>query len=140
MKSISLTLRLRPGCLIVCAGALGYWLGPVIARAATGGAPSPSLSFAGTLKQNGTPLSGSQTLKFVFKKNGTATCSSPDLMVIPDSSGQFTVAIPLAGCPTSLFDGSEVKLDVSVGGNLAISDQPITSVPSAKYAENVGFP
>jgi formylglycine-generating enzyme required for sulfatase activity len=119
---------------------LGAWLAPLVARAAGGNVPSASLSFAGTLRQNGAPMATPQTLAFVFKKNGIVICQSPDLSVTPDETGQFMVAIPIASCPSSLFDGSEVKIDIAVGGDLAVSGQPITSVPSAKYAEQVGFP
>lgn len=131
---------LRTACMVVVGGMVGAWLSPLVAGAAGSRAVSANLSFAGTLRQNGAPLSTPQTLSFVFKKNGVAVCQSPDLAVTPDQSGQFVAAIPLVNCPSSLFDGSEVKIDIAVGGDLAVAAQPITSVPSAKYAEQVGFP
>ena len=140
MKIRSQMVSLRTAGLVVAAGMLGAWLAPLIARAAGSMAASTSLSFAGTLRQNSAPMSTPQTLAFVFKKNGVAVCQSPDLTVTPDPSGQFVAAIPIANCPTSLFDGTDVKIDIVVSGELAVADQPITSVPSAKYAEQVGFP
>ena len=140
MKIRSPMVSLRTAGLVVAAGMLGAWLVPLVARAAGSSAVSSSLSFAGTLRQNGVPLSTQQSLVFAFKKNGTVICQSPDLLVTPDATGQFVASIPVANCPASLFDGSEVKIDIAVGGEVAVVDQPITSVPSAKYAEQVGFP
>jgi formylglycine-generating enzyme required for sulfatase activity len=140
MKIRSPMLSLRTACVALAAGVLGAWLAPLVARAAGGRAASASLAFAGTLRQNGAPLSTPQTLDFIFKKNGTIVCRSSELPVTPDEIGQFVAAIPLANCPTSLFDGSDVKIDIAVGGDIAVADQPITSVPFAKYAEQVGFP
>jgi hypothetical protein len=140
MKNRPQIFSLRTACLVIAAATLGAWLAPLLARAAGSRAGSASLSFAGTLRQNGAPLSTAQTVAFVFKKNGVAVCQSPDLTVTPDEAGQFVAAIPIANCPSSLFDGSEVKIDIAVGGELAVVAQPITSVPSAKFAEQVGFP
>jgi formylglycine-generating enzyme required for sulfatase activity len=125
--------------LLLAAGALvGAWGGPLIARSAAHAGES-SLSFTGTLKDNGAPISTPQELTFSFKKVGAVVCSVPGLPVTPDANGQFTVAIPLSGCPATLFDGAEVNIDIAVGGNAVVTDQPITSVPSAKYADQVGF-
>ena len=138
MKKQTKMFSLRTALLVLGAGLAGAWLAPLVARAAS--ADGATLSFAGTLNQNGAPITTPQTLGFAFKKGSSVVCTAADLQVTPASNGQFTVAIPLASCPDSLFDGSEVKIDISVGGNVAVTDQPITSVPSAKYAEQVGFP
>lgn len=139
MKS-QLLGSLRTACMVVAAGMAGAWLAPLVARAAATHAGSATLSYAGTLRQNGAPLTTPQTLIFIFKKNDAVFCQSPDVVVSPDSSGQFVAAIPLSNCPSSLFDGAEVKIDVAVGGDVAIAAQPITPVPSAKFAEQFGFP
>jgi formylglycine-generating enzyme required for sulfatase activity len=97
------------------------------------------LAFAGTLRQNGVPIATPQTVSFSFKKNGASACSV-DLPVTPDADGQFTVAIPLATCPASLFSGKEVKVDIGVSGSPTVTDQTITSVPTALYAQQVGYP
>jgi hypothetical protein len=138
MKNQAKVFSVRTAFLVLGAGLAGGWLAPLVARAAN--AAGASLSYAGTLRQNGAPITTAQTLGFVFKKGNAVVCSAAGLQVTPDSDGQFTVAIPLAACPDSLFDGSEVKIDISVEGNVAVADQPITQVPSAKYADQVGFP
>jgi hypothetical protein len=126
--------------MVVAAGMAGAWLAPVVARAAGSRATTATLSYAGTVRQNGAPVTTPQTLTFVFKKNDVEVCRSPDVAVTPDESGQFVAAIPHANCPSSLFDGTEVKIDIAVNGDLAVTAQPITSVPSAKFAEQFGFP
>jgi hypothetical protein len=126
--------------MVVGAGMAGAWLAPVVARAAGSVAGAATLSYAGTLRQHGAPLTTPQTLKFVFKKGDAVVCQSPDVVVSPDSSGQFVAAIPLSNCPSSLFDGNEVKIDIAVGGEVAIAAQPISPVPTAKFAEQLGFP
>jgi formylglycine-generating enzyme required for sulfatase activity len=124
--------------------ALGIWAGAAlvlggvyVAQASPGGATANTLSFAGTL----TGTTGKQTLTFTFKK-GSATVCSPaglDVAVTPDpATGSFLAAIPLGGCPSTLFDGSDVTMDVSIGGMTVATGQPVNPVPYAKYADQVG--
>jgi hypothetical protein len=138
MKNQTKMFSVRTVLLVLGAGLAGAWLAPLVARAASAG--GATLSYAGTLNQNGAPITTPQTLGFAFKKDGVVACNLAGLVVTPDAAGQSTVAIPIGSCPDSLFDGSEVKLDITVEGSIAVADQPITSVPSAKYAEQLGFP
>lgn len=140
MKSQTILGSLRTACMVVAAGMAGAWLAPLVARAAGSRAASATLSYAGTLRQNGVPITTPQALTFVFRKNDAEFCRSPNVAVTPDGAGQFVAAIPLSSCPSSLFDGTEVKIDIAVNGDLAVTAQPITSVPSAKFAEQFGFP
>src|SRR5262249_12706208 len=96
--------------------------------------------FAGTIRQNGQAVSATQTLTFRFKKAGTEICSSPPLSVTPDDTGSFQVPISLSTCPDSLFDGTTVTMDLLVGDVPVATEQPVNSVPYAKYAEQMGVP
>jgi formylglycine-generating enzyme required for sulfatase activity len=138
MKNERTMVYVRTALLVLGSGLAGGWLAPLVARAAS--ATGASLSYAGTLSQHGAPVTTPQTLGFAFKKAGMVVCYPAGLQVTPDSGGHFTVSIPLASCPDSLFDGTEVKIDIAVEGNVVIADQPITPVPSTQYAEQVGFP
>jgi formylglycine-generating enzyme required for sulfatase activity len=100
---------------------------------------SRSLSFVGKLSKNGQPVVDSQAASFRFKKNGVEACAAVSLMLAPDSSGSFQVNIPLATCPQSLFNGAPVVFDLVVGGEVAMSDQPVGFVPQARYADQVGY-
>ncbi len=133
------TVSLRTAVAMVAGAAALVLSGVYVARAAPGGETASTLSFAGTL----TGVSGPQKLTFAFKKNGAATCSPTgiDVMVTPDpATGNFQAAIPLATCASSLFDGSDVALDVSVGGTMVVTGQPVGPVPYARYADKVGSP
>ncbi|HEX2572492.1 MAG TPA: SUMF1/EgtB/PvdO family nonheme iron enzyme [Polyangia bacterium] len=110
--------------------------GIYLARAAAGGPTRSALSFAGTLRLGSGPA-GPVTLTFGFKKNGSTVCS-PAVSVTPDSSGAFQAEIPIASCPSNLFDGSDVVVDVSAGGTMIAANQPINPVPYAKYADQAG--
>lgn len=111
------------------------------ARAASGGATKSKLSFAGTLRDDqGHALASPQALTFAFK-HGALVCTAPaDSGPIDAQTGAFHAEIDLAGCPANLFDGSDVTVDVSVGGKLVAADQPVNPVPYAKYADRVGSP
>jgi microcystin-dependent protein len=106
-------------------------------RATPNGPTRDTLSFGGTLMQNGKPLTGAQSLTFTFK-TAKGTICAPQSTVTPDSgTGAFNAQIDVSSCPgAALFDGSDVTVDVSVGGNLIAANQPINPVPYAKYADN----
>lgn len=110
--------------------------GIYLARAAAGGPTRGALSFAGTLRLGG-GVPGTTTLTFDFKKNGSRLCS-PAVPVTPDSSGAFQAEIPITSCPSNLFDGSDVVVDVSAGGTVIVANQPINPVPYAKFADQAG--
>lgn len=102
-------------------------------RAAPGGATREALSFAGTL----TGTSSSQRLTFRFKHGAKEVCA-PEVVTTPDADGRFRAEVPLDDCPASLFDGSDVVLDVDVGSTVVARDQAVTPVPYAKYADRIG--
>ena len=106
-----------------------------VARAKSGGESRRSLSFAGRLA--GT--TGPQSLKFTFKKAGATQCE-PVVTTTPDATGAFNIEIPMAGCPSALFDGGDVTFDVTVGSTVVAHDHPVNPVPYARYADQVGSP
>jgi hypothetical protein len=124
----------------VCSLALGgvFVLGSWSARANSAEGLTRSLGFEGVLTRNGTPLTGSQTITFRFKKASQEVCTVPNLNVDVATNGVFRTSVPLTACPESLFDGAEVRYEIVVNSETVVSDQPIYSVPYAKYAEQLG--
>lgn len=105
------------------AAAVGiFYAGGYAARAGSAEIPQSTLSYAGVLLKDDLPLTGRQELVFSFKKAGQATCTSPRLEITADSAGRFQVLIPMSNCPSSLFDGSSITVDISVGSDLAAQD------------------
>lgn len=127
-------LSLLTICASIGAAALTNVL---MARATPGGATKQKLSFAGTLRQNGQPLSG--TLTFTFTKGGSPVPCVPAAMATaaPDPAGAFTTEIDISGCPTDMFDGSDVTFNVSLNGTSLTGEVPVSPVPYAKYADAV---
>jgi formylglycine-generating enzyme required for sulfatase activity len=121
------------GCAVLI-----FIAGAYVARAGSPSAPTSTLAYDGVLLKNDQPLTGPQSLVFAFKKGAVVVCQSPSLPVTPDSSGRFQVQIPMDSCPTSLFDGSAVSVDISVGSDIAAQDVPVTPVPYAFHAEQLG--
>lgn len=119
------------------AGALGaglFFAGMFIARASPGGPVRRALNFSGTLSGR----TGVQVLTFRFRKGSAVVCA-PNVSTTPEgTTGAFSVEIPLDTCPASLFDGSDVTVEVALGGNTVSPPQPINPVPYAVYAERVG--
>lgn len=109
--------------------------GVYVARASPGGETRKFLSFSGRL----TGRTGPQMLTFSFRHGTTAICS-PTVTATPDAAGNFAVEIPIAACAANLFDGSDVTVEVSVGGTVLSAARPINPVPYALYAERVGIP
>ena len=122
----------------IAAGAAAFGAGVYVARAGAGSTSGSVLSYSGVLQKGDTPLTGAQTLIFAFKKAGSEVCRSPDLHVFADAVGRFQTQIPLTDCPQSLFDGSTVNVDISVGGSVAAADVTVTSVPYALHADQLG--
>lgn len=108
--------------------------GLYLARAST--VTRPTLTFAGTLTQNGSGSSPA-TMMFQFKKGGAVLCT-PQVPVSPTADGAFQAQVPIDACPGDLFDGQDVLVDVSVDGVRVASDQPVSPVPYAKYADRAG--
>lgn len=121
----------------VAVGAVSFFAGAYWARASPGpGATKPKLSFAGTLRKDGQPLSG--LLTFEFKKHGSASVlCAPMSMVTPDSVGAFTTEIDVSACPANMFDGSDLTFTVKMGSTMLAIDVPVSPVPYAKYADAV---
>lgn len=116
--------------------AVGIFLaGMYAARATPGGETRKFLTFSGRL----TGRTGPQMLTFTFRK-GTTTACAPVVMATPDVSGNFSVEIPLASCAAHVFDGSDVTVEISVGGTVLSAARPINPVPYALYADRVGVP
>jgi hypothetical protein len=110
----------------------------LMARANQGGSTKQTLSFAGTLRQNGQPIVVATPLLFTFKKGGVAVCTPPSTSPIPNSQGGFTTDIDIskaAGCPDDLFDGSDIDVVISVNGQMLPGQFPVNPVPYAKYAD-----
>ncbi len=113
-----------------------FFAGMYAARATPGGETRRTLTYTGTL----TGRTGPQTLTFTFRK-GAATVCAPSATATPDATtGALSVEVPLTDCPTSLFDGSDVTYEVTVGGTALSPSQPISPVPYAFYADRVGTP
>lgn len=115
------------------------------ARANQGGPSTANLAFAGTLlDSNGKPVPGKPTLTFSFKKAGVLVCAPKATPIDPidATTGAFRALIPLdaagTACPSSLFDGSDVTIDIQVGNSVVATGQPIGAVPYAKFADQVG--
>ena len=104
-------------------------------------ATKDTLSFGGTLLQNGKPMMGQQQLAFAFHKSGGGVfCTGNAAATADPASGAFNAQIDVSSCPGSaLFDGSEVAVDVSVGNTVVAMGQPVGAVPYAKYADRVGI-
>jgi sulfatase-modifying factor enzyme 1 len=124
--------------LAMTAAVVIFYAGAYSAGARSAQAPGSTLSYTGILLKDELPLTGQQELLFSFKKAGQSICSSTRLQVTPDSAGRFQVLIPLSNCPSSLFDGTAVTVDISVGSDVAARDVAVTSVPYALHAEHLG--
>lgn len=126
--------RWRKRTMVAAAAAVLGLGGLYLAHAQT--QTRPSLTFAGTLTQNGGGV-GQTTLTFTFRRAGAALCS-PQVAVTTDGAGAFTAEIPIGGCPGDLFDGRDVTVDVAAGGVVVASGQAVSPVPYAKYADRAG--
>ena len=130
-------MLIRAALALGCAGVI-FRAGVYAARASASTVPAQTLSYAGLLQKGNAPLTTPQTLVFSFKKAASAICESPQLNVTPDNSGRFQVAIPLASCPGSLWDGSPVSVDISMGTEVVASNVSVTPVPYALHADQLG--
>ncbi len=83
-------------------------------------------------------MTGNQPLTFIIEA-GALSCSPPGLTVLVDAAtGGFQTDIDISNCPTSLFDGTDATVDVSVNGKVVVTAKPVSPVPHAKYADKVG--
>jgi formylglycine-generating enzyme required for sulfatase activity len=105
-----------------------------VANAVSGGETRAVLSWSGRL----TGRTGAAPLRFEFRRAGISPCVV-DVSATPDTAGHLEVEVPLDGC-RGLFDGSDVRYDVSVDGAVLVRDQAVDPVPHARYADRVGVP
>ncbi|MBI5517550.1 MAG: SUMF1/EgtB/PvdO family nonheme iron enzyme [Deltaproteobacteria bacterium] len=132
---------------MVLIGMLGVLVGARFANArpgVPGGAARTSVRVAGTLTGAGLPAPPMPvSATFVFKRRvgdgGTMdmVLCRRDVLVRRDTGGGFSEAIELEDCaggPERVFDGSDVYVDVQVGGATVVTDQVVTPVPYAHYA------
>jgi hypothetical protein len=127
--------RILTAAVSALAAGLMFLAGMYVARATPGGESRKFLTFSGRL----TGRAGPQTLTFTFRKDATTVCA-PMVTATPDGAGNFSVEIPLATCTASLFDGSDVTVEIAVGSTVLAAARPINPVPYALYADRVGTP
>ncbi len=86
------------------------------------------------LRGNLVGVTGTRRLQFDFFVGGVMRCqASADVTL--DAAGDFEAELPTDTCPPTLFDGSDVTYDVSVGGTVLIARAAVNPVPYAHYAE-----
>jgi formylglycine-generating enzyme required for sulfatase activity len=129
-------LALRTALICACVAATVR-----LAGADPGGHARRELTFAGSLRQGGACAPATR-LTFRFHRDGSAAplCAGVTELVTPAAGTcGFVARIPTADCPASLFDGSNTLFDVLAdGGAVIASDQRVTPVPYARYAEQLG--
>lgn len=112
-----------------------------LAAASPGGPTRHELTYAGVLRNadGGVPGAARMTaLTFTFSKTGAAPCVVEVPRVEVAAGGAFTAPVSLASCP-NYFDGSDVTYTVAEGGTvLTDGGVPITPVPYARFADQVG--
>lgn len=109
----------------------------LIARALGPAKGGETLAFSGVISIDGAPATGLFDVTFTFKKGGADACA-PTVKVNALSTGTFLANIPLGQCPDDLFNGGGVLVDLSVGNKLVATDQPVSPVPHAKFADVAG--
>lgn len=126
------------------------FVGNRLASARPGVARNAARSFltvSGTL----TGVTGAQTATFSFYNvgaGGTALCSPVEMVAPVGAEGVFSVDVPLdqanvAGeqrrCPDTMFDGSDIYVEVSLASRgVVVARRPINPVPYAHYASVAG--
>lgn len=117
---------------VAAVGVLAFERG---AQAIPGGETRPGLSLRGNLSG----VTGAQRLRFDFFTGSTSRCTA-NVDVTVDAAGDFEAELPTNDCPASLFDGSAVTYDVSLGATVLIARAAVNPVPYAHYAERAGVP
>ena len=100
-----------------------------------GGAARSYVTVAGTLTGVTEPSVG-MTFTFHRPNGGAMLCAPRVDGVSVGARGAFSVQVPIEppGCPATLFDGSDVEVDVAVGREVVARDSRINPVPYAHYA------
>ncbi len=123
------------GAVVAALSALGVLAVERRAQAITGAETRAGLALRGRL----TGATGTQRLQFTFFSGGASRCSATvDVAVAAD--GDFEADLPTSECPASLFDGSDVTYDVSLGTTMLITGAAVNPVAYAHYAERAGVP
>jgi len=105
-----------------------------------GGAARSFVTVAGTLTGVSTPT---VAMTFTFHRAaGAVMCVSRVESVGVGAGGAFSTPVPIdaPGCPATLFDGSDVQVDVAVGSEVVARNAAINPVPYAHYASQYGTP
>lgn len=118
------------------------FIGVKLAGADPGGPPTRhAFTFAGVLSNpDGGPTTSATMLRFVFRRMGAPDCTPTPVRAEPNSHGAFSVPVPIDGCGTTFFNGTDVSYDVFVVGEDAAvaSNVAITPVPYARFADQAG--
>lgn len=89
-------------------------------------------------------------MRFSFHRTGTGAdagvlpslCSPTVRDVSISTTGAFSAQIPLddpgSPCPSDIFDGRDVQVDVDVGAETLVRNAPVNPVPYAHFATNAG--
>lgn len=94
-----------------------------------------ALTVAGSL----TGVADSTSAVFTFRNGSAASCTAPAVTIRPSGAGgSFSVEVDIATCPAGFFDGSDVAMDVAVGGETLVTGASINPVPYARYADRAG--
>lgn len=115
-----------------------------VARDGVAGGPARSyVTVAGTVTGvAGTP--GMVAMRFAFHRPMAAALCAPQVTVRVEAGGAFSADVPLddamAPCPATLFDGSDVQVDVFVGGTQVVTNAAVNPVPYAHFASQYGTP
>lgn len=121
---------------------VAVFAGVRLAAADPGGPTRGALTFAGVLRNtDGSAITAarSASLTFSFVKPGAPTCTPPAIATMIAAGGAFSVLVPIDGCGSSFFDGSNITYTVSDGSDLLTPvPQSITPVPYARFADQVG--
>lgn len=140
---IALTVRLSAIATIsTLLVGVGAFVGVRLAKADPSGPPTtPSFTFAGVLRNPDGGPGAATMLTFTFRRNGFPPCTPAAISVTPNGSGAFTVPVPIIGCPSTFFDGTDVTYEIRQAGESTpiASDVAITPVPYARFADQVGF-
>ncbi len=128
---------LLTGVVVAGAAFIGVRGALAVSEGVRSGHTRSTLSVAGTL----TGVAGaSARATFVFRNAAGVSCTPPEVTVRLETDGAFREEVDIERCSSALFDGSDVAVDVQVNGANLITAQPISPVPYARYAEQVGTP
>ncbi len=124
--------------------ALGVTLRVALARdGVPGGAARSYVTIAGTVSGGGVMPGSTVPMSFTFhERAGAMSPMAPCTRTVSAniaSDGTFAVEVPTEDssgtCPGNLFDGRDVQVDVTVGSESVVMNQPVNPVPYAIHAD-----